>query len=219
MARGVNSEGQDSIVRVESLEISDESGIGLKLGDTRTPPHRSRTDFAFGWRDITGEVLTRGVGATDPAWAQIGSGPFYAYSFALNDTCWMVYHVPHDFAPSTDVHLHVHWISDGTDANPVKWQFKYAYAKGFNQAAFDSAGTTITAQEAASGTAYQHMVTETSAIDMSITEPDGLILVNITRVTNGATDNTDTIFMLTADVHYRSTNLATLNKSPNFYGA
>ena len=172
----------------------------------------------FGWRDITGEVLTRGVGATDPAWTQIASGPFSAYAFAVNDVCWMAYHVPHDIAPNTDIHLHTHWFSDGTETASVKWEYTYTYAKGFNQSAFDTTGTEITAEEAASGTAYQHMVTETAAISITgLSEPDGIIYVRIRRVTNGGTDNTDTIFMLTSDVHYQSTDQSTFGKAPNFY--
>jgi len=174
----------------------------------------------FGWRDITGEVLTRGVGATDPAWAQIGSGPFSAYQFALNDVCWMSYHVPHDIVPNSVIHFHAHWLPDGTNAQPVKWQWDYTYARGFNQEAFDAAGDQITAEEAAGGVAYQHMVTETLGVKLdTLNEPDGIIYVKLTRIANGATDNTDAIFLLTADVHYQSTDQSTFGKAPNFYGA
>jgi hypothetical protein len=174
---------------------------------------------SFGWRDIEGVVTTRGVGATDPDWAQIGSSAFYAYSFSLNDTCWINYHIPHDIVPNAPVHFHCHWLTDGTNVNPVKWQFQYTYAKGFNQAAYNVTGTTVTAEEAPPGVAYQHMVTETAAQEISgLTEPDGIIQCRITRIANGATDNTDTIFLLEADVHYQSSNQATYDKAPNFYG-
>jgi hypothetical protein len=175
----------------------------------------------FGWRDITGEVNVRGVGANDPSWAQMGSGPLYAYQFAVNDECWMVYHVPHDIVPDADIHFHAHWVPDGTNAQPVKWQWDFAYAKGFNQAAYPiGSETTVTAEDNGPGTAWQHMVTETAAQSVAdLDEPDGLIYCRITRITNGGTENTDGIFLLTADVHYQSTNLATLNKSPSFYGS
>lgn len=169
------------------------------------------------WRDITGSIEVRGVAATDPAWAQISSGPFYAWRFAVDDIIWMCYHIPHDFVPNTEIHLHVHWLPDGTNVNDVKWEWYYTYAKGFDQSAFNPAGTQITATTTPSGTAYQHYVTETTGIDLSITEPDGLIYCRIARVTNGGTDNTDEIFLLTADVHYRSTDTGTVGKAPNFY--
>ena len=169
------------------------------------------------WHDITAEVKARGVGATDPGWAQINATAFYAYQFAINDKVWMSFHLPHDYKKGTDIYLHAHWIPDGTDANSVKWQFDYAYAHGHNQAAFDLTGTTITAEQTVGGTQYQHYVTETAAITITDMEPDGIIEVAITRITNGATDNTDGIFLLTADVHYQSTNRGTLNRAPDFY--
>jgi len=195
------------------VAIPNTSGKGIKLGSY------SEATPLFGWRDITSEINVRGVGATDPTWSQIGSGPFFAYDFAVNDVCWMSFHIPHDIVPNSTINLHAHWLSDGTETNSVKWEFIYAYAKGFDQAAFDmAAGTTVTAEEAASGTAFQHMVTETTSQTISgLDEPDGIVYTRIRRITNGATDNTDSIFLLTSDIHYQSTNIATRQKSPNFY--
>jgi len=172
----------------------------------------------YGWRDITAAVTVRGTGANDPTWSQIGTSAFYAYQFAVNDECWFAFHVPHDFVPNSLVHFHTHWIPDGTDVNPVKWQFDYMYARGFNQDAFAVAGTTITAEEAGPGVAYQHMVTESDGQQIAnLDEPDGIIYCRVARITNGAVENTDAIFLLTADLHYQTTNGATYNKSPNFY--
>ena len=173
----------------------------------------------FGWNDITADIITRGVGATDPVWTQIGSTPFSAYAFAVNDVCWMTYHIPHDIVPNSQLFFHAHWLTDGTDANIVKWQWEHCYAKGFNQAAFNVASaTTVTTEEAASGTAYQHMVTETVGQTIAgLSEPDGLVMVKITRLTNGGSENADGIFLLTADVHYQSTGQATYGKAPDFY--
>lgn len=176
-------------------------------------------DAAFGWRDITGDILTRGVGATDPAWTQVGTGPFYAYAFALNDVAWINFHIPHDIVPNSDIHIHAHWFTDGTDTEVVKWQFDYTHALGFNQEAFSETGANITAEEAGPGVQYQHMVTESAGISLSnLTEPDGIMQVRVSRITNGGTDNADNVFLLTADVHYQSTNMATYGKAPNFYG-
>lgn len=172
----------------------------------------------FPWRDITSEVLTRGLGATDPDWAVIGATPFSGYKFAINDTCWMSFHIPHDYVFGTDIYLHTHWLPDGTNTASVKWQYVWAYANGHNQAAFDFTGSTEYSEQSPPGTAYQHMVSETPAITVSGMEPDGILYVNITRITNGGTDNTDNIFVLTNDVHYQSTNIGTKNRSPSFYG-
>mgnify|MGYP003572056674 CR=1 FL=1 len=191
------------------LVLGNESGIGVKVGDAVTQD--------FGWRDITGQVDTR-LGATNPTWTQIGSGPFYAYAFSVNDECWVNFHIPHDIVPGSDIHLHCHWLTSGTSTNSVKWEWYYSFAKGFNQAAFNTTGTLITAEEAASGVAYQHMVTETAAITISaLTEPDGFLLTRMRRVTNGGSENLDTVFVITTDVHYQSTNMPTSGKAPDFY--
>jgi len=191
------------------LVIGAGSETGLKV-DVDTP--------AYGFRDITGEIVTRGVGATDPAWTQIGSGPFYAYSFAINDVCWIVFHIPHDYKKGTPVFIHTHWLPDGTDTAIVKWKYDYTYARGHNQQAFDATGQSVNSEQAPPGVAYQHMVTETASISIPHMEPDGILYVKMTRLTNGAVDNADEILVLTLDVHYQSTNMATKNRSPDFYG-
>lgn len=197
------------------MAINTGKSPGQIFADQRyTYPHTGD----FGWRDITGEITTRGVGSTDPSWTQIGSGPFFAYAFAINDVAWLTYHVPHDIVPNALIHFHTHWITDGTNVNTVRWQFEYTFARGFNQAAFDATGTTLSVEESASGIAYQHMVTESTGQQiLGLDEPDGIILCKVTRLTNGATDNTDNVYMLTADIHYQSTNSATYGKAPNFY--
>lgn len=175
---------------------------------------------ANGFHDITSEIVVRGVGATDPNWSQMGTSALYAYEFALDDQCWMAFHIPHDYRLGTGIYLHAHWTSNGTNVNIVKWTWTYAYSKGHNQAVFPITATTeVSAQEAAQGTAWRHMITETVIQTNTNFEPDGIIYCNIARKTNGGTDNTDKIFLLTADVHYQSTGLPTLNRSPNFYAS
>ena len=193
-----------------------DKGVGDILGSSRyTYPDGS--DFA--WRDITSEVRTRGVGATDPVWTQIGTTVFYAYAFDVNDVAWFNFHIPHDIVPNSRVFFHTHWLTNGTSTNSVKWQFEYCYARGFNQDAFNVASpVTATAEEAASGVAYQHMVTETEGQQLTnLDEPDGLIQLKITRLTNGGSENADTVYMLTSDIHYQSTEKGTYGKAPNFY--
>ncbi len=174
----------------------------------------------FGWRDIIGQVLVRGVGANDPTWSQVGAGPLSAYAFSVNDECWFAYHIPHDYAPETGLFFHAHWMSDGIDTNSVKWEWVYSYARGFDQGNYDADGeATLTAEEAPpGGLAYRGMTTETAKFSPSVDlEPDGIIYTRLRRITNGAVDNTDTIFLLTADVHYQSTDRSTIAKRPDFY--
>jgi hypothetical protein len=175
-------------------------------------------DSGDGWRDITAEVNVRGIGLTDPTWAVINGTAFSAYKFGIGDECWMTFHIPHDYIKGTDVYIHTHWLPDGTNTNSVKWQFTYSYAHGHNQQAFALGSPGVeTAEQVVGGTQYQHYVTETAAITLTDCEPDGILTVAIERITNGATNNSDGIFLLTGDVHYLSDNSATLNRAPDFY--
>ena len=200
----------------DSLSFPPTSGKGIKFG-----AFDQGDNARFGWRDITGSIDVRGTGSTDPDWTQLGSGPFSAYKFAINDQCWLCYHIPHDILPSSDIFLHAHWTTSGTQTAAVKWTFKWMYALGFDQGTFDVNGTAISVSEAASGTAWRHMVTESAAITIpTLTEPDGLLYVNVQRVSNAASplvENTNNVFLLTADVHYQTTNVATKQRAPNFY--
>ena len=174
----------------------------------------------FGWRDIIGQVLVRGVGATDPAWTPIAGGSaFSAFKFDVDDLVWVIFHIPHDIVPGAGIHFHAHWIAGGTSTAAVKWEWTYTYAKGFNQENLDTTGTVLTAEEAAAGSAYRHMVTETEAVAIpGLTEPDGIVYVRLRRVTaSPAADNADSIFLLTSDIHYQTTDASTIGRAPNFY--
>ena len=174
--------------------------------------------FRQGFRDITSEVKARGTGPSDPSWSVINGTAFSAYKFGVGDKVWMSFHIPHDYIEGTELYFHSHWLPDGTDTDSVKWQFTYAYAKGHDQAAFDlGSPTVVSAEQTVGGTQYQHYVTETVAQTIAGCEPDGIIEVAVERITNGGTDNSDDIFLLTADIHYESNNHATVNRAPNFY--
>ena len=163
-----------------------------------------------GWRDIEGQVTVRVTGVGRPVWSQIGTTAFWAYKFAIDDSCWFTYHIPHDLVDNT-VHFHSHFLLDGTNTADVKWEFTWAYAKGYDQEAFDLASPgTITATLAGAGVAYTHQIAETIGVEVAgLTEPDGMIMMTIKRVTNGGTDNTDDVFMTTSDVHYQSDSRST----------
>lgn len=185
------------------------SGEGDKFG--------TETSSDWGWSDVTGDISVRGVAATDPTWTQISTGPLYAFAFDVADYVWIQYLMPHNIVPGSEMYFQAHWLASGTDTNTVKWQFDYAYSDGYSRGAFDPTGVTLTAEEAPTGTAYTHMTTESGLIAVTA-EPSGILYARVGRVANGATDNTDTIFLLEADVKYQSTGIpATKNRSPDFY--
>ena len=217
-----------------SIIFSNDPGKGIQLGNPGTwNPATGVTAIDFGWRDITAPISVRGVAATDPSWSRIDSTNFWGFKFSVADYVWLTFHIPHDIVPSSDIHFHMHWFpaaqTSPLDTGYVTWEFEYAYAKGFNQAAFDFAHTTspeinsgiVYATDQVPASNYQHMVTETAAVTIpDLTEPDGIIHVRVGRVNNQTSPMNNAavdIFGLTADIHYQTTNLATKQKSPDFY--
>lgn len=182
---------------------------------------RSLPNETYGWRDMVGQLREfRAAGAGVPTWTQVGTTGFYAYVFELNDSIQVDYHIDHDYAPGTAIYLHTHWFADGTNAQPVKWQMSSVFAKGHQQAIFDFSNPVVdTVTQTPTGTAFTHMIAELA--DPGLTEfdfeVDGVLTVVYKRITNGGTDNTDNIFLRTADCHYRTDRTATKNKAPNFY--
>lgn len=172
-----------------------------------------------GWRDMVGQAVPPPAGATIPVWTQIGGTGFFGYAYQINDQLQFVYHIQHDYSLGTPLFFHAHWTTNGLDVNPVKWEWRFASARGFNQGNFNfGAPTTVTAQEATDGTLYRAMTTEiVTGISDALFEPDTLIIARLRRITNGAADNPNTIFLQTADVHYKANTFATKFRQPPFY--
>jgi len=186
------------------------SGKGIKV-DVDTP--------TFGWRDILGDIVVRGTGPTSPSYAVYTGTALYAYSFSatVDNEVFIVFHIPHDYVPGTDIFFHVHWSNAAATPNTgnVVWTFEYAFAK--KDAAFPALSS-ISVTQASPATRYQHNIAETAAVTIANMEVDGLILVRLFRDADNASDTcTDAVFVHTADVHYQSTNMATKNRTPDFY--
>jgi hypothetical protein len=194
-----------------NLQLPKTSGVGIKV-DAAT----------FPWRDITGDITVRGSGASDPSFATYTGTALRQYQFSASteQEVFIVFHIPHDIVPGSDIFLHVHWSNAAATPNTgnVVWGFDYAFAKGFNQEAFPALST-ITVTQACPATRYQHNIAETTGITIaSLTEPDGLLLVRVYRKAADAADTcTDAVFLHTADIHYQSTGIGTKNKVNNFY--
>lgn len=211
-----------------NLDLSGTSGTGVKV-DLTSP--------TFGWHDMLGPISIRGVGATDPGY-NVYRGGIRGYQFAVNDEIFIEFHIPHDYVPGTDLHIHAHWsvkqttkagaATNAVTGGSVTWGFEVSYAKGHNQAAF-SAPVTATVVQNASTTQYQHMIAEVqvsaaspsaSQIDSDNIEVDGLVIVRAYLSANNLTVSAGSVpapFLHMVDIHYQSSNIATKNKAPNFY--
>jgi hypothetical protein len=191
-------------------------------GGTVTLTEEVPTGFRTGWRDMIGSPVVKGTGANDPTWTTFRSG-INAYSFSASamKEVWFTFHVDHDYKVLTDLFLHCHWSTAGTNTGVVRWGFEYTFAKGHNQQNFPTT-TKVYVEQAAQGTAYRHMVAEVAAIDAvpgAGIEVDGLLMLRVFRDAAHPNDTcTDAAFLLTGDIHYQADRHTTPNKAPNFYG-
>ena len=206
----------DTISVNDNIIMSGTTGEGIEV-DITTP--------TFGWQDMISSIKIRGIAATDPTYA-VYTGGIRGYQFGLNDIVWNEFHVLHDYVPSTDLYIHVHWshASAAVTTGSVTWSFEITYAKGHDQAAFP-ATKTITVTQNGSTTQYQHMIAEvafTAAtadathFDRDDIEIDGLVLVKTELTANSLNAATDP-FVHFIDIHYQTTNIGSKNKAPNFY--
>lgn len=185
-----------------------------------TNPFKKRLDDNFernvGWRDNLADILRAKPGKGTPTQANFGpSGNIQQIKFGVGDSVYVVWHINHDVAIGEDGFFHVHWSSSGTDVNPVHWDLTWTVAIGHGQGVFptDASDTVIGTPD---GTAWTHYITEqTTGVPMP--EPDTLVLAELTRVTNGATDNADDVFGLMLDIHYPVDRYATPSRVPDFY--
>ncbi len=178
-----------------------------------------RRDPAHGWQDYIGVPRYRGFGANLPTQGVINGTAFTGWEFGISDWMQFDYHILHDFVPGSAIYAHVQWLDDGTHASTVKWQLQIVAAKGHGQSAYALAAPTTVTVEQASGGQYYHMIAEVADPGYSSDELeiDSTVMIVVTRITNGATENTDAIFMVMSDLHYSSTARTTKNKAPNFY--
>lgn len=217
--------------------IDKASGNGIKI-DTATP--------TFSFRDLIGDIKTRpaagGGAAAQPDFVAY-RGNIYGYRFGTNapndhiHEAFIEYHVPHDYVPGTDIHMHVHWSQVTVDdigggvPGVAEWFFDITYADGYGTAggAGDPfvAPKTISVTQQGSTTQYGHMIAEvviTGATDTATTfdrdtiEVDGLFLLRVYR-TPGAGNDTliEDTFVHFGDMHYQTTNIGTKDKNAPFY--
>jgi hypothetical protein len=199
------------------------TGRGIKL-DVAAP--------TFPWKDLIGDVSPKFSGVGAPVRAAFRGGSVANWFYAANDLLDLIFHVPHDYLPGSDLFIHLHWGHNGTAiSGSLGVDFHTTYAKGHNQANFGAeitAALSVSTPDIATVPQYRHRVDEiqlsaasptAGQLDTDDIEVDGLILITavvtaIPTITGGTT-NKPAFF--TADIHYQSTGVGTKNRAPNFY--
>lgn len=170
------------------------------------------------WRDLLCALQPPASGVTIPVMTAIGASGMQMPVWQVNDAMYFAWHIPHDVNPAKEVYMHAHWCVDGTNVQPVKWEFTWWYASGYGRGAwaFGAVGTITSVQQAATGVAFTHLIAETAAITIPALEVDGLIQVRLRRVTNGGVENVNNVFCNQADLHYQAITPGTVNRDYPF---
>lgn len=206
--------------------------MGGNINMPKTSGSAMTIDGMYGWRDLIGDITPRAAGGTAPTLKNF-IGTIKDFTYSANNAGDTRFHIPHDYAPGTDMFLHVHWSHNGTNiSGTLVVDYTITYAKGHQQAAFSTPKTLTMTSPSLNITntpQYMHRVDEiqmstnggsASLLDSSLIEVDGLVLLTfvtstIPSITGSAVSNTPYLF--TIDIHYQSTGINTKNKSPNFY--
>jgi len=212
-------------IAANGLIIEKTSGLGIKV-DTATP--------TYPWVDLIGFMAVDEARANSATLVVYRGGSVREYRFGVSDKIDLRYHLPHDYAPGTDLFMHVHWSHNGTaitGTGTFAGTFVMSYAKGHQQASFGAEKTVVVSNTnitTANTPQYFHRIDEVQIsnnggtgglLDSNIIEVDGMILVNFTvdtipTITGGTTAEP---FIHAIDIHYQSTGIGTKQKAPNFY--
>ena len=224
----IDSSGNVKLFGNANVVFQKASGKGIKV-DTTNP--------TFGFADLLGDQFAKNTGGTKPTLVTY-NGTIDAWQFSNGDEAFLSYHIPHDYVPSTDIHLHIHWSQNNAGATGGTIDFKYfaIYSKGHNQVSgsvFTSTPITdtfssIDINDGDSGlNRYQQHLTEvtisaataTAALfDRDDFEPDGVIELTFEMDANNLTGTPSDPFIHFVDIHYQTTGLiGTKQKAPDFY--
>lgn len=207
-----------------TLNLQKDTGKGIQI------------ENAYGWRNLIGDITPRQSGTEAPTLATLvasGSNLLKAYTYQAADKGDCIFHIPHDYAPGTDIFIHSHWTHNGTNiSGALQIDFIATFAKGHQQASFHTPKVcplNVTGLNITNCPTLMHRVDEvqlstaggsSSMLDTSLIEVDGLILVTfvvntIPSISGSSYSNRP--YLLTVDLHYQSTGIPTKNKSPSFY--
>lgn len=152
-------------------------------------------------------IIIARLGATAPTLATF-TGNIEQYTFAVNDYVYGVSEITHRYREGSDLHIHMHWASNGSEGSDkaVKWELEYTHANADASAPFTSAFPTSTVISAEttipSGTADRaHIITHLGTVTGTGMEINGYFLWRLRRIASAGTAPAANPFGLALGVH------------------
>lgn len=172
-----------------------------------------------GYEDYTGSAGAAAAGGQAPSVVTFGN--YRVETWAIGDNKTFTYHIKHNYKLGTLVYPHVHWrtiTTNPTITQTVQWDLTYCAAKSYSRGAYSS-DTTISLLDTPTGYNYNEIIeaTEQQAINLADVEIDGLIVINVKRVTPvTGTSYTGIVVLDFADIHVQIDGSATTTKNYPF---
>lgn len=219
------------------------TGIDQELSTTSNPTFNSLAassvdtstlliDGLPSWTDILGDVTPKQFG-TNAAEQKNYIGNITGWTHGADTAGELIYHIPHDYVPGTDVFIHVHWGHNGTNISGsfvVKFYATYAN-RTYPATTFSSeviATLTVDSLNMTNSPRYCHRVDEiqlsthngsATQLNTDLIEVDGLVMIHyvvdtIPSITGSEVSNLP--YIQTIDMHIQTNTVGTKNKDPNF---
>ena len=168
----------------------------------------------YSWVDQLGIIQIKTTGVGSPQLAEFRGGQVRRFAYAAGDDGDGEFHIPHDWAPGTDIFLHMHWGHNGTAiSGSLVVDFYLTYGRGHNQEAFGAEinpQLTVSTPDIATVPRWRHRIDEfqlsakspsATQFDTDNLEPDGLILFHwdvttIPTITGGSPNKPFLLYML-----------------------
>ena len=170
------------------------------------------------WKDNVANVNSAKVAGVDaPEFKEMLNGMYtYAFASTKEEEVFVAFHINHDFLRGSDFYINVHWAPGSADTGGVVWGFDYMIAE--RGTGVFGAMTTVTAEQAASGTPFMHQMAESVAISSPANPVDTTVLMRLYREVGNANDTfTGDAFGFSVNLHYQAEMEGTPQKDPDFY--
>ena len=182
--------------------------VPLLRSDELYPPEPSdviaQREDGIVWDDLrvaASAVRIQGV-LNVPDWDNIGGGDLYALAFddEVMEQVFFTIQMPHNWKEGTDIHPHVHWMTEDDSAGDVRWALEYEWVNIDN--AYVSS-TIITGDDVSQRIALQHQIADLgdiSGIGMTISS---MLICRLYRDATAEADDLATdVYLLEFDLHY-----------------
>ena len=207
-----------NIATDSSFVIASQSSAGIKIGNNLSS--------AFGWQTVPCHMdwEDSGLGSvhtpTITAYYGFNTAREFDNTGGTDPQSHFYCTLPHDYLPGSDVEIAINYSSDGTDTTgEVRFDLFGIVILGHTQHGTAPQGIAIDVDVVPNQTGQKiYRASTTLAFStFSNLEVGALIRGALTRMTPGGTNNTGNIHVLGMEIDYKSTNIATKNRTPNFY--